>query len=324
MFKQFCAQILIPTLFFCQIIYAQKPILKIDSVEKEHFIYYFDDTYLIESADSILNSARKKMFDLIKIYPSYKPSIYLLNGDDDFKKVTRGLLPHWGAAAAFPSRKLIAVKSPLTHNLNKSLSALLFHEYSHLLLEERTGYNRVPRWFNEGLAMYVSTEWSWSDNIALGKASAFGNIIRLPDIEEVNRFSASKAHVAYAESYMAVKYFLDEYGKSSLNIFLNELAKGESVADAFLHSTGSNYKQFNNDYNIFILKQFNLSSLFMDTLFLWLFLAGVVLFATFKRYKKKKEYYKKWEEEEKLHSTDFDYGDPDQPEKLDDDESWRS
>ena len=43
------------------------------------------------------------------------------------------------------------------------------------------------------------------------------------------------------------------------------------------------------------------------------------------RYRKKRSYYKKWEEEEKLHSTDFDYGDPDNPETTDDDgESWRS
>jgi len=36
-----------------------------------------------------------------------------------------------------------------------------------------------------------------------------------------------------------------------------------------------------------------------------------------------KEYYKKWEEEEKLHSTDFDYGDPDNPEQTDDEEPWQ-
>jgi hypothetical protein len=34
-------------------------------------------------------------------------------------------------------------------------------------------------------------------------------------------------------------------------------------------------------------------------------------------------YYKKWEEDEKYQSTDFDYGDPDNPEQIDDeDEPW--
>jgi hypothetical protein len=63
----------------------------------------------------------------------------------------------------------------------------------------------------------------------------------------------------------------------------------------------------------------------MDTIILWLFLAMVVIVAFFLRFKKRRSYYKKWDEEEKLHSTDFDYGDSTRPEQSDeDDEPWRS
>ncbi|MCK4461083.1 MAG: LPXTG cell wall anchor domain-containing protein, partial [candidate division Zixibacteria bacterium] len=69
---------------------------------------------------------------------------------------------------------------------------------------------------------------------------------------------------------------------------------------------------------------FNIATLFMDTMFFWLGLAMIVIIAAFLRYRKRRKYYKQWEEEEKLHSTDFDYGDPDNPEQIDDDEPWRS
>jgi hypothetical protein len=68
-----------------------------------------------------------------------------------------------------------------------------------------------------------------------------------------------------------------------------------------------------------------MASLFMDTMFFWLFLALIVIVAGYVRYKKRRQYYKKWALEEKLQSKDFDYGDSKKPEQTDEeDESWRS
>jgi len=153
---------------------SQPTRVDIKPVEKEHFIYYFDDLSLIETADSVLNKTRERLIELINDTLDYKPSIYLLDDESKFEIITRGRIPHWGAGAAFPSRKLIAIKSPTKYNINRSLEELLMHEYSHLALAARVGFNSVPRWFNEGLAMYVSMEWSWSDNLTLSRASVFG------------------------------------------------------------------------------------------------------------------------------------------------------
>ncbi|MBU2652748.1 MAG: hypothetical protein KKA81_17610, partial [Bacteroidetes bacterium] len=69
--------------------------------------------------------------------------------------------------------------------------------------------------------------------------------------------------------------------------------------------------------------RYNLITILADTMWLWLFLAMIVVVGAFMRYRKRREYYKKWEREEKLQSTDFEYGDPDMPEEPDDDEPWR-
>jgi hypothetical protein len=54
-------------------------------------------------------------------------------------------------------------------------------------------------------------------------------------------------------------------------------------------------------------------------------MAAVVVVAGFVRYRKRRQYYRKWEAEKELQSTDFDYGDPDNPEQTDgEDEPWRS
>jgi hypothetical protein len=294
------------------------------TLEREHYNYYFDKAAFVAVADSALDRARVRLSELVRHELSYKPAVYIPETDAEFGRLTRGVLPDWGVAVAFPQRKLIAIKSPDKFNVNRSLSELLAHEYAHLVTDERTGFHHPPRWFNEGLSMYVSMEWGWSDNLAMSKAAVFGQLIPLADIELVNRFGEGKAHVAYSQSFLAVKYLFDEYGVNSVNIFLDQIAAGKSANHALIESTGSSYSEFDKEFIKFLQKQYNVSSLFMDTFFFWIGLALIVVVGTFLRYRKRRQVFKKWEREEKFQSTDFDYGDPDHPERTDDDEPWRS
>ncbi len=297
---------------------------KIEPVEKSHFIYYFDSPHYIELADSLLLETRQYMIELFQDSLSYKPSVYLLSNLDEFNSLVSGHFPDWGAAAAIPQRKMIVIKSPDSFNLNKSLDQLLIHEYAHLAVAHKSPFQEPPRWFNEGVAMFVSMEWSWSNNIAMGQAAVFGKIIDLEEIEMVNRFHAGKAQTAYAESYLAIRFLLKNYGQSSLRIFLEQINSNKSVNEAIYITTGSTLIEFQNDFKISLHKQFNYASLFMYTIFFWIALAGIVVYAFFLQFKKRREYYKKWDVEEKLESKDFDYGDPDNPEQIeDDDEAWR-
>jgi hypothetical protein len=150
-----------------------------------------------------------------------------------------------------------------------------------------------------------------------------GSLIPLNEIERLNRFSSGKAQLAYAQSYMAVKYLIDAYGKESFNILLDSLRNRRSADEALMAAVGSNYTGFEKEYVKFLKSRFNLLTIIANMSYLWLFLAVVVIIGFILAFRKKKKYYKKWEEEEKYHSTDFDYGDPDNPEKVDDeDKPW--
>ncbi len=294
-------------------------------VQRDHWTYYFDDPSFVRTADQVLDSLRPRLIHLLGDSLTYRPSIYIVNSTARFQELVQSKFPDWGAAAAIPFNKMIVIKSPRLFNINKPIEELLAHEYAHLALHERTGFHQPPRWFDEGLAMYVSTEWNWSDYLALSKASIFGQILPLDSIEYLNRFNESQAHVAYAESYLSTRYFYEEYKAKSVQVFLDSIRAGNRVSDALLASTGSTYREFDDEVRLYIQNHYNISTLFMDTMFLWLGLALIVLVAVFVRYRKRRQYYKKWEREERLRSTDFDYGDPDNPERVDDeDEPWRS
>ena len=122
---------------------------------------------------------------------------------------------------------------------------------------------------------------------------------------------------------MAVRFLLDAYGVESFNILLDSLKSRRSVDEALMAATGSDYSGFEREYVDFLKSRFNLLTIIANMSYLWLFLAVVVVVGFILAFRKKKKYYKKWEEEEKYQSTDFDYGDPDSPEKADDeDKPW--
>lgn len=292
-------------------------------VSAEHFDYIGNPTFLPVVTHAV-ERVRERLATLVDDTLPYKPSIYIADDPARFKELIGGRFPDWGAAAAFPERKLIAIKSPETFNINRSLEELLAHEYAHLVTAHAAGFHTAPRWLEEGLSMYVSMEWSWSDNLAMSKAAVFGQHISLRDIEQVNRFGEGKAHVAYAEAYLAITYLIDNYTDRAIRVLLSETASGSSAEKALYEATGSSYDEFEADFRAHLNNRFNVLSLFMDTIFFWLALAVILIIGAFLKFRKRREYYRKWEQEERLHSTDFDYGDPDRPEEIDDDEPWRN
>jgi len=301
-----------------------QPILA-KTVETDRFIYYLDNPNMLNQAQVVLEKVNLKLVAIFGDTLRYRPEVYIVGDLNQFNRMTENMAPDWGAAVAIPYLQRMVLKSPEKFNLNKSLEELLAHEYTHLFLADRIGFGELPRWFNEGMAMYMSSEWGWSNNIAMSKAGAFGQLIPLYGIEKINSFNEGKAQVAYAQSYLAVQFMLEHYSDKAADIFVKELALGRTIDEAIYQATGSTLKEFEADYKIYLNQRFNWVSLFMDTIFFWLFLAVIVVIGFWIKFRKRREYYKKWEEDEKLHSTDFDYGDSDNPEQIDDDdEAWRS
>lgn len=293
-----------------------------DNPDKHRFDIHTDDSTRLTEIESTLVSAGHDLSLMLGHEIGYRPSVYIESDLTSFERRIGGRFPDWGAAVAIPERGMMVIKSPLVFRLNRSLEELLGHELAHLWLGDRMGSVVVPRWFDEGLAMSVSSEWRWGDNLAMSEAAVFGGLIPLSEIEGVNQFDDEKARVAYAESYLAVGYFYESYGQEAVLLFLDSLAAGAGVDAALLVSTGSNYSDFNREFQLYLQERFNFATLILDTMYFWLALAIILIIGATLKYRRRREYYARWEKEEELHSTDFDYGDPDNAEE-EDDEPWR-
>ncbi len=296
----------------------------IDIIQRANYVYHFDNPAFVKVADSALDDARSRLILILNDSLDYRPAIYIPDNLTDFRAVVGAAFPDWGAAAALPYRQLIAIKSPASYPLGRSLRELLQHEYAHLALEHRLRHIEPPRWLDEGMAMFISSEWGWGENINMTRAVIFNSVVPLREIEKLNTFSEGRAQIAYSESYLAVKYLLDSYGRESFNLFLDELRKDRSVDQALMVAIGSGYDGFENEYFEYLRKKYTVMTFFSDTFYFWLALAILVIIGFLIGLRKKRKFYKKWDEEDKYESKDFDYGDPNKIEEEDDeDEPWR-
>ncbi len=297
--------------------------LKDDLIIRPYFELVAPSAVYLPTVDSAVNDARQSLKQLLRDTLDYIPRIYITESLDKFKKLVGSNFPDWGAAAAIPHKKMVVIKSPLRFNVGKSLSTLVEHEYAHLAVQDRLYLNHPPRWLDEGICMYISAEWSWEDNFAMSRASVFGNFIPLRELDRVNSFVREKAHVAYAQSYMAVYYIIETYGLDAFNRLLDGIKDGLSMDQALMISIGGDYEAFEKELGQYLEKRYNILTLLGDMRYLWIFLAILIIVGFIMSLIRRKKGYDRLEEMEEYHSTDFDYGNPDNPEQTDDeDKPW--
>ncbi len=271
-------------------------------------------------ADRIIRQTHTRLVGLIGNFEIDSLDIYIVDSHSRFDSLSGAAIPDWGVGVAIPYKKRIVIKSPLIITGVKSLGELVAHEYSHIVLHHRTAFQPVPRWLDEGMAMYVSAEWGWENNVSVSWAVVMGTIIPLTEIESLNRFESSKAQAAYAQSFLTFKYFIDTYGESSLRIFLQELSRGRDFDDALLRAIGTTYAAFNRESIDYIQGRYNLLTLIFNSNLLWIGLALIVIIGFILTRINRKKRYEQLDEYEKYHSSDFDYGD--EVEKPDEDKPW--
>lgn len=270
-------------------------------------------------ADSVIQVTARRLETLIGVGRPDSLDVFIVAAPEAFDTLAGGAIPDWGAGVAIPHKHRIVIKSPRITPGDKPLGELVAHEYGHIVLEYVVRYQDVPRWLNEGLSMYLSAEWSWDDNLAMARAVIGGGAIPLRDIEYLNRFNAAKAQVAYSESFLAFKYFLDTYGASSLRILLAEIASGKPIDAAMTAAIGADTDAFEREFSHFLQGRYNIVSFLFDSNLFWILLAIVVIVGFVLVRLRRRRRIEQLDDYEALHSTDFDYG---ETEKPDEDKPW--
>jgi len=269
------------------------------------FDIYVQDPKLKLEIEVTAKKAYTQISSFIEDSLTHPVTIYVAESENDFKSRLGSDFPDWGIGAAISEHNLIVLKSPAKFRYNRPFSEVIEHELAHILLDGKTGNAIPPRWMDEGFAMLESREWRIGQDILIVRAVFTNSIIPLAQIENLNSFNDSKAELAYTESYLALSYFLDEYGKESFFKLLNYLSSGQTLDLAFLKATGEGYIGFQAGFVDYLKKKYNWLAFFGDNILFWLVLAFLLVFLYFmKRYYNRKTL-KRWEYEDKIGKYDY-------------------
>jgi len=283
-----------------------------EKIDHSPFIIHYleGDHYSAGLVKNRLDFAYPRLQDEFQYQLTQPVYLYLCNSFDSYRQVVGKNVPLWSAGLAYPNRNLIILKTVASENnyLNTAV-----HELTHIITHKMTKGNKLPRWLDEGLAVYFSNEKEFASSSLISKALISNSIIPLSDIDHVLSFNPAQAQLAYQESYVAVIYLHKKYGKNSVRAILNRIGQGDSIDKAFIHSIGMDSWDFELLWYNYIQKKYKWHFLVDFEFYLWIFILLLFIFGFILiRYRNKKKI-REWEEEDYLYDDywgDFD-SDPD-------------
>ena len=142
-------------------------------------------------------------------------TIYVASTADEFRALTYGGVPDWGAGCAFPDRGVIVLRNPITAPDPLHMEDVVVHEIGHIAAGRVLSGVHVPRWFHEGIAMTLAGEWRLPRSSILAGASASGGLIPLDELAVAFPAGAADAMLAYSESFYAVRFLMEEAGPAT-------------------------------------------------------------------------------------------------------------
>jgi hypothetical protein len=170
-------------------------------------------------------------------------TVFLCPTQQIFDRMTGGVVPHWGEAAANTAQWRIFLKTPAAspENRDELLPVTVTHELAHLCLAELATPaqtldarpNSLPRWFNEGAAILLSSEPRYSDPTLISRALLTNSIVEFDEIDDLLSFPSARAGLAYAESYHAVHFMISRFGAEAVRQFAQAFGIHNDARKAF-------------------------------------------------------------------------------------------
>jgi hypothetical protein len=241
--------------------------------------YTARDSGLVQNLFPILHSAWDEMRPDLQMADTTTYHILIAPDRAFYQNYLRQGLPKWSGAFAMPSLQTLVVKSPHWDRPENEIGKSLVHELLHLLLFVRCGRQPIPRWLDEGLALFYEKPTQWDYPQTLSRALFTHSLIPLQDIDNVLSFQQSKAALAYQESYSVVTYFLSVYDSDGLHILLNGLRRRQDLDDLFQQATGSRFHQFESEWQNHIAVRYRYHWLSEWDLLLWFFIVLLAMVA---------------------------------------------
>ncbi len=254
-------------------------------------------------ATEVLGKAQTHLEALTGLAVTGTATLVLCPTTADFRRATPGVDHRDTLGVAYPMQKTIYLNcQEIEQHPFSSLAVTLRHEMCHLLVGEvaRRGYERVPRWFDEGVACWSSGKLPFYDRDAFERAVAAGSLYRLSALAETFPRNPVMRGVAYEESESFVRFLVERHGAVVVRRILTAGAQGEPFEAAVRDATGAELASLEAEWLAALRPPWPLVSWFFHTFSLFGVLSVFSLLAFWVYLRRRRKKYREWEIEEHL------------------------
>ena len=229
-----------------------------------------------------LQTSYPKLLMELGINSNDSTTVFICPSEEIFTQFVGKNFPDWSAGVASPNRNTIILKTPNLLPGYADNDKIAIHELTHILLHKAVKGKPIPRWFNEGLAVYYSGEKAFASSSLVSKALITKSVIDLQDIDDVLNFYREKAQLAYQESYLAIRFLFEQFGNKKVKQIIFLMSKGKNLDQAFLETIGMDALDFEYEWYHQIKKKYRWHFLLDFDSYLWilillLFILGFIL-----------------------------------------------
>jgi hypothetical protein len=281
------------------------------TLRHDNFLIHYkipDEKFAIKLSSSLEEHLHyfSKFFE---VEPNFGANIIIVSTPAEFRALFSGRLPEWTGAFYVSSKNTIILKSLRWSQPQPNIEKDFLHELSHLFFETKFGSKKIPLWYNEGLAEFLS-----GSRIGIQKGKILSNAILaktlmpLAEIDSLTYFSHRMAELAYIQSLSAVLMLKSNLGSlENWQKFHQELLTGE-WSNSFKKYFGMDeidfeiawYKAVEKKYQWFFV--LNLENL------IWVFIIGILASTMFYLRFRNRKKLKEWDlEEDEMNSTSVSY-----------------
>ncbi len=215
-----------------------------------------------------------------------------------------GVLPYAVGEAYTPNVRLVTLSlTEPTGGSSTDLETVFHHELSHVALSDAVAGHHVPRWFDEGLAIYESGEHPVQRMKELWDATLFRQLLPLGELDRRFPEHQGQVNIAYAESADVVRFLLHGQDKLRFVSLIERVRAGARFDRALEDAYDTDVRKLEYQWREVCAKRNTFAPMLASGSFVWVLAFGALVLGYRRRKRDAQATLERWEREERLEAA---------------------
>lgn len=252
---------------------------------------------LITEADAVREQLRGRLgqdvLDRVTVYVARTP------GEMATLAPEGAPFPKYAAGVAYSDLGFVLLTlQPVHPNSRHDLAEVFRHELAHVALNDAVDGRHVPRWFNEGFAVFASGESSFPRLQTLWTATVANDLLPLSRLERSFPEDAVTASVAYAQAADVLRFLLRKQDQQRFHSMIERVKSGQNFELSMKDAYGLDLAGLEYEWREDVARRYTFWPVLFSGSLIWVFAVGLFGFAWRRRKRRDRETLARWAREE--------------------------